>query len=179
MSGKYNVVFGFFYLVTTAALGPYMVTQFFGPHMQAEHANEAAVAELTKAVELGVAGQIAQAQSDAILALNRQLTSDEPIDEIKGGPHAHGNLEALLNIAVGLVLGVLTVSQAWKAVISGLFIAGAVLHSGMLYLVTVFHLGWAGAILGTGAGPILLLAGLLLAGIASAKGFASRTSNAR
>jgi len=171
MNGKYNVVFGFLYLVTTAALGPYMVTQYFGPHMEAEHANEQAVKELTQAVEGGVVGQITQAQSDAILALNRQLQSDEPIDDIKSGPHAHGNLEALLNIAVGLVLGMLTVSQPWKAVISGLFLAGALLHSGMLYLVTVFHLGWAGAILGTGVGPILLLAGLLLVGIASVKGF--------
>jgi len=171
MTGKKNVVFGFFYLVLTALLGPYMIVTYMGPAQQAEKANAAAVAELNRAVEAGIDGQVAQAQTDAILALNRQLQAGEPIEEIKGGPHAHGNLEALLNIAVGIVLGFLVVGSIFKEIISWLFIGGAVLHSGMLYLGTVLGQGWAWAVLNTAVGPLMLLAGLLLAGVASLKGF--------
>ena len=171
MAGKKNVVFGFFYLVLTALLGPYMIVTYMGPEQQAEKANAAAVGELNRAVEAGIEGQVAQAQTDAILALNRQLQAGEPIEEIKGGPHAHGNLEALLNIAVGIVLGFLVVGSIFKEIISWLFIGGAVLHSGMLYLGTVLGQGWAWAVLNTALGPLMLLAGLLLAGVASLKGF--------
>ena len=171
MIGKKNIVFGFLYLVLTASLGPYMIVQFFGPQQQAGQQNSKAVAELTKAIDGGVPAQIAQAQSNAILALNRQIKAEEPVNSIKGGPHTHGNLESLLNIAVGLVLGFLTVGKLWKEAISWLFIGGAVLHSGMLYLGVIFHQTWAFAILGIGLGPLMLLAGLFLAGIASAKGF--------
>ena len=130
--------------------------------------------ELTRAVETGVDGQIAQAQSDAILSLNRQQTAAGPIDQIKGGPHAHGNLEALLNIVIGVLIDFLVVGTAWKEAISWLFIGGAVLHSGMLYLGTVLGQGWAWAVLNTGLGGLMILAGLLVAGAASVKGFEAR-----
>jgi uncharacterized membrane protein YgdD (TMEM256/DUF423 family) len=174
MGGKKNVVFGLFYLVLTALLGPYMATTFFGPLQEAERAHTAAVSELNRAVEAGIEGQIVQAQSDAILSLNRQQTAAEPIEHIKSGPHAHGNLEALLNIVVGILIGYLVVAPAWKETISWLFIGGAVLHSGMLYLGSVLGQGWAWGVLGTGIGPIMLLAGLLAAGVASVKGFEAR-----
>lgn len=177
MSGKKNIVFGFFYLVLTASLGPYMIVEYSGPLQQAKQANAAAVTELTRVVEGGVADQMVKAQSDAILALNRQLRAEAPIDEIKGGPHTHGNLESLLNIAVGVVLGFLAVGRLWREAISWLFIGGAILHSGMLYLGVVFHQSWAWAVLKTGAGPVMVLAGLLLAGLATAKGFNLRASD--
>ncbi|MCK4950725.1 MAG: hypothetical protein KAS48_02825, partial [Gammaproteobacteria bacterium] len=41
------------------------------------------------------------------------------------------------------------------------------LHSGMLYL-RAFDIAWAGKLLGLGVGPILILVGLLLAGISAA-----------
>ena len=88
----------------------------------------------------------------------------------------HGNLEALLNIAVGVVLLMLSIGRAFKAVISGLFIIGTLLHSGVLYLGIVFELGWAYTILGTGIGPVMLLAGLLLAGIATAVGLKDKAA---
>jgi len=141
------------------------------PQQQAGSGYAAAIGELNRAAEGGIDGQIAQAQTDAILALNRKLDAAEPIEEIKGGPHAHGNLEALLNIAVGVVLGFLVVGSTFKEIISWLFIGGAVLHSGMLYLGTVLGQGWAWAVLNTAIGPLMLLAGLLLAGVASLKGF--------
>jgi hypothetical protein len=174
MGGKKNVVFGLFYLVVTALLGPYMAATYFGPLQEAEQAHAAAVGELNRAVELGVEGQIEQAQSDAILSLNRQRAAAEPINQVKSGPHAHGNLEALLNIVVGVLIGFLVVGPAWKETISWLFIGGAVLHSGMLYLGSVLGQGWAWSVLGTGIGPIMLLAGLFVAGVASVKGFEAR-----
>ncbi|MFZ5877450.1 MAG: hypothetical protein ACOYXU_13735 [Nitrospirota bacterium] len=174
MGGKKNVVFGLFYLVLTALLGPYMATTYFGPLQEASTAHQAAVGELKSAAEAGVEGQIAQAQTDAILSLNRQQAAARPIEEIKGGPHAHGNLEALLNIVVGVLLGFLVVGSAWKEAISWLFIGGTLLHSGMLYLGTVLGQGWAWSVLGTGVGPMMLLAGLFVAGAASVKGFEAR-----
>lgn len=65
----------------------------------------------------------------------------------------------------------LAVPILFKELISWLFIVGTLLHSGLLYLTAVFSLPWAGQLLGFGIGPILLLIGLLLAGIAAAIGF--------
>jgi hypothetical protein len=44
----------------------------------------------------------------------------------------------------------------------------------MLYLGSVLGQGWAFAVLGTGIGPLMILAGLLVAGAASVKGFEAR-----
>jgi hypothetical protein len=46
----------------------------------------------------------------------------------------------------------------------------------MLYLGVVLGQGWAWAVLNTGIGPLMLLAGLLLAGAASVKGFSERAA---
>lgn len=177
MIGKKNIVFGFLYLVLTAALGPYMVTQF-DTVQQAQSEKQQALGRLEQFAANNFeedlspmsAEQIAKANTQAVLALNKQLNARAPIDAIKGGPHAHGNLEALLNVVVGVVLGLLTVSVLFKQIISWIFIAGTLLHSGMLYLAVVFNFGWAGTVLGTGIGPALILLGLLLAGIASFMG---------
>ena len=179
MIGRKNVVFGFLFLVLTAALGPYMVSQFDAVG-EAQGVRNAAMSELRLRVDGGFmdeatletlgADAIARANAEAILALNTGLNARAPIDAIKSGPHAHGNLEALLNIAVGVVLVFLAVPVWFKQVISWVFIVGTLLHSGVLYLL-VFDIGWAGAVLDTGIGPILILLGLLLAGIAAAIGF--------
>ncbi len=174
MIGKKNIVFGFLYLVCTASLGPFMVTQFDAVE-QAQMEKQAAFTRLEQFsannfeedLEAMSAEQIARANTAALLALNQQFNARAPIDAIKGGPHTHGNLESLLNIVVGVVLGLLTVSALFKQIISWVFIAGAILHSGMLYLAVVFQQGWAGTVLNTGIGPALVLLGLLLAGIAS------------
>jgi len=102
--------------------------------------------------------------------MNAVSAQEFAIDYIKGGPHAHGNLEALLNIAVGLTLGFLAVGTLFKQIISWCFILGTLFHSGLLYLERVFQLEWAGSLLGTGIGPVLLLVGLLLTGVAAATG---------
>ncbi|HDP88752.1 MAG TPA: hypothetical protein ENN42_02170 [Thioalkalivibrio sp.] len=179
MVGRKNIVFGFLFLVLTAALGPYMVTQFDAVG-EAQAARNAAMSDLRLRVDGGFmdeatletleAEQIARTNAEALLALNTGLNARAPIDTIKSGPHAHGNLEALLNIAVGVVLVFLAVPVWLKQAVSWLFIVGTLLHSGMLYLL-LFDLAWAGTLLGTGIGPILILLGLLLAGIAAAIGF--------
>ncbi|MGD8515170.1 MAG: hypothetical protein PVF52_06125 [Granulosicoccaceae bacterium] len=180
MPGRINIVFGFLFLVATAALGPVMVQNL--PQIgEAQAGKQAAMAPLQLAADTGfenaetlepmTAAEIAQMNAKALLALNKQLNAEVPNTAIKGGPHAHGNLESLLNIVVGIVLMFLTVGRLFKLVISWVFILGTLLHSGVLYLVVVFELGWAGTILGTGIGPILLLLGLLLAGVAAAIGW--------
>lgn len=48
--------------------------------------------------------------------------------------HAHGNLEAILSILVGLIVDRLNVSDSLKRTMSFLVIFGALLHSGVLYV---------------------------------------------
>ncbi|MGD8619791.1 MAG: hypothetical protein PVH54_11475 [Gammaproteobacteria bacterium] len=182
MIGKKNVVFGFLYLVLTAALGPYMVKAVFPEVEKAGTARQEQMSALQLLTTSGfeqdlepmTADQIARTNSGALLALNAALNAEEPLDAIKGGPHAHGNLEALLNIAAGIVLGLLAVGPLFKQLISWLFLLGALLHSGSLYMVIVFHAAWAQPILASGIGPILLLVALLLMGIAAAIGYRGR-----
>ncbi len=182
MIGKKNIVFGFFYLVLTAALGPYILVKYADDVATAETAKQEKVGALQQARDGGYemdlekmnAEQIAKASTEATLALSARLNSRAPIDEIKSGPHAHGNLEALLNVVVGVVLCFLAVPAILKQTISWFFILGALGHSGLLYLAAGLQLPWAGALLGSWAGylgPLLVLAGLALTGIAALKGF--------
>lgn len=182
MIGKKNVVFGFFYLVLTASLGPYMILKHYDDVASSEAAKQQKVGALQQARDSGYevdlekmnAEQIAKANADALLALSARLNSRMPIDEIKGGPHSHGNLEAMLNILVGVVLCFLAAPVALKQAISWLFIGGALGHSGLLYLAVAVQLPWAGDLLGGWfgyIGPSLILIGLLLTGIATVMGF--------
>jgi hypothetical protein len=182
MIGKKNIVFGFFYLVLTAALGPVMIVKYYGAMDAAEGAKQQKLGALQQAqannfevdLEKMTPEQIAQANTGAILALSSVLNSVKPVDAIKGGPHAHGNLEAVLNILVGMLLGFLAVPVLYKQVISWVFLGGALLHSGLLYLAVGLELplatnllgGWFGYL-----GPVLILLGLFLAGVASLLGF--------
>jgi len=172
MIGKKNIAFGFIYLVFTAALGPVMVNMY-QDYGQAAGEKQQYVGRLQSLQASGFeeeleplsAEQIARANTAGILSINKLLNVESAIDSIKGGPHAHGNLESLLNIVVGLVLGFLAAAAWLKQLISWLFITGAIMHSGMLYLATVFKLGWANSLLETGIGPVCILAGLLIVGI--------------
>jgi hypothetical protein len=181
MIGKKNIVFGFLFLVLTAALGPYMIKTQIPQESEAQAHKQTTVARLQllassdfedpQTLDKLTSEQIARENTAAILAINQQLNAGAPVDAIKGGPHAHGNLEALLNIVAGLVLCFIAIKPAFKQIISWVFIAGALLHSGILYLVVVFQQEWAAKVLGTGIGPVLVLLGLLLIGIAAAIGF--------
>lgn len=179
MIGKKNVVFGFLLLVLTAALGPYMVVTYVPGVDEARAKKQESVGRLQQLQEnnfeedlqaLPVEG-IAKANTVGILALNLLYNAQAPIDAIKSGPHAHGNLEALLNIVAGITLCFLTVGRRFKQVISWLFILGTVLHSGVLFLVVALNQAWAVPIMQTGIGPVLVLAALLSIGVAALIGF--------
>ncbi|MFV1984036.1 MAG: hypothetical protein ACC657_10900 [Thiohalomonadales bacterium] len=174
MIGKYNIAFGFIYLVFTASLGIVMVDMYEGygkialeKQSSVGRLQSLAGNEFEEDLEPLSATDIAKANTQGILGLNKLLNSAAEIDAIKGGAHAHGNLESILNIIVGLALCFISVAKWLKYLISALFIIGAIMHSGMLYLATVFSLSWAGLLLETGIGPFSLLIGLLLIGITS------------
>lgn len=175
MIGKKNIAFGFLYLVLTAALGPYMITTTVADIEQAYQDKQAPVGRLQslktnnfeEELEPLNADQISRANTDGILALNTVLNLQNPQGFMRS-VHAHGNLEAVLNILAGLALCFVAVGTVFKQVISWLFIAGAILHSGMLYL-GAFGQTWAFTPLQIG--PWLVLAALLLMGIAAAIGF--------
>lgn len=178
MIGKKNVVFGFLYLVFTAALGPYMLTTLYGDFTATSAEKQQQMAKIaqvrTDGYELELeplsAAQIAKMNTDGLLAMNKADNARGPIDAIKGGPHAHGNLEALLNVAAGISLVFIATAGWFKQLISWVFILGALLHSGLLYL-RAFNIEWAGSLLNTGIGPILVLLGFLLLGVAAAVGW--------
>lgn len=181
MIGKKNIAFGFIYLVFTASLGIVMVDKYqnFGTAAQEKQASVGRLQALQgsgfeEELEPLTALQIAKANTAGILSLNKISNLQAEIDAIKGGPHTHGNLESVLNIIVGLTLCFIAAAPWIKQTISWLFIVGAIMHSGMLYLRTIFELRWANTLLETGIGPIAILIGLLLIGIVSWKHFTTR-----
>jgi hypothetical protein len=174
MIGKKNIVFGFIYLVFTAALGPYMLQTMFpdlGGAMQTKQKDVGYLQQLAanefenpETMEPMSATAIAKANTSGILALSLLDNARAPINDMKGGPHAHGNLEAVLNIIAGLTLCFLAAPVLFKQIISWVFILGALLHSGMLYL-RAFDVAFASKLLYLG--PWFVLLGLLLMGIAA------------
>lgn len=177
MIGKKNIVFGFLYLVATAALGPYMIVNTAADVEKAYVEKQAPVGRLQdlktnnfeEELEALPVDKIARANTDGILALNKVANIQNPQSFMRS-VHAHGNLEAVLNILAGLALCFIAVARIFKQIISYLFIAAALLHSGMLYL-AAFGQDWAFTPLQIG--PWLVLAALFLVGIAALIGFRS------
>ncbi|MGD8925468.1 MAG: hypothetical protein PVG20_01375 [Thioalkalispiraceae bacterium] len=178
MIGKKNIVFGFLYLVATAALGPYMIVNTSKDIENAYQEKQAPVGRLQslktnnfeEELEPLSADAIAKANTAGILALNNILNLENPQSFMRS-VHAHGNLESVLNILAGLALCFIGVAKVFKQIVSWLFIAGAILHSGMLYL-AAFGQEWAFTPLMVG--PWLVLAALLTMGIAAFIGFGSQ-----
>ncbi|MBL1277955.1 MAG: hypothetical protein COB30_017900 [Ectothiorhodospiraceae bacterium] len=181
MVGKKNVIFGFLFLATTAALGPLMVVKY--DDWGVANTEKQLVVGQLQALKAGdyeedpetlddlSAKQLAVANAEAILAMNKVGANEFEIDFIKGGPHAHGNLESLLNIVVGIALCFIAAPLRLKQAVSLMFIVGTLMHSGLLYLERVFMLPWASTLLNTGIGPVLILLGLVLMGGMAVKGF--------
>jgi len=186
MIGKKNIVFGFLYLVFTAALGPYMVVMYqdwgkaYGEKQQSVGRLQQLQSDnFEEDLEPLTADQIAKANTAGILSINKLINADTEIQQIKGGPHTHGNLESVLNIIVGITLLFIGAGAKIKQLISWMFILGALLHSGMLYLERVFHIGWASAYINSPAGaigPLLILSGLLITGLVAFKHLDARIS---
>ena len=199
MIGKKNIVFGFFYLVLTAALGPVMILNHIPGDGAASAAKKAKVSLIKEAsgeiknikkddysdpetLEKMSPKEIGFANTRAIIALSDYVTgySRTRINEIKGGPHSHGNMEAILNILAGFLLCFVAVAKVFKQIISWVFIAGALLHSGLLYLAIGLELEFAQGLLGNWfsyLGPSLVLLGLVLAGVVAAIGFKGQPVN--
>ncbi len=184
MIGKKNIVFGFIFLAFTAALGAMMVNMYedYGKAAAGKQAALGRLAQLKENdfeedLEPLTAKQIAKANTDGVLAISKLGNVEFGIDYIKGGPHAHGNLESLLNIVAGFILCFISLAVWQKQLISWGFILGTLLHSGMLYLERVFGMAWAGKVLETGVGPVLILLSLLLMGLAVAKGLTTKMVN--
>jgi|GEM_PF-475920 len=193
MIGKKNIVFGLVFFIFTASLGIMMVNNINGDVKNQNDLRKTHVGELKtlkidnyeKDLDKLSAADIAKASVDGVIALNNYIiTRQEKVNDIKAQPHAHGNLESLLNIVIGILLGFLAVSRLFKQLISWAFILGTLLHSGMMFLSTVMlHvfemtpdsvvLSAVMSLLETGAGPVLILLGLLLTAVASIMGFRS------
>ena len=111
MIGKKNIVFGFILLAFTASLGGVMI-DMYEEYGVAAGEKQAAVGRLAQLKTDGfeeeleplTAEQIAKANTDGILSMSKLSNVELGIDFIQGGPHAHGNLEALLNIVAGFIL---------------------------------------------------------------------------
>lgn len=182
MIGKKNIIFGFFFLAISALLGPVMIVSYI-PQVAATETDkqekvgaiqQAAAEGFEKDLEPMTAKQIAEANTKALLALSANLNSQSNMDSIKGGPHAHGNLESLLNIAVGIFLGFVMARPLLKQIISWALIAGTLLHSGLLYLARALGQTWADSIMSSPVGPVgpaLILIGLILCGIVAIQGY--------
>lgn len=181
MVGKKNIVFGFLFFATTAALGPLMVVKY--DDWGVANGEKQVVVGALQGLKAGdyeedpetledlTAKQLAIANSESILAMNKVGASEFEIDFIKGGPHAHGNLESLLNIVVGIALCFIAAPLMLKQAVSLMFILGTLLHSGLLYMERVFMFPWATTLLNTGVGPVLILLGLVLMAALAFKGF--------
>ncbi len=59
---------------------------------------------------------------------------ENPLHELLGHAHSHGNLESVLNILIGYILCQLEASSGLLHAVSILLLIGAIFHSGMLYL---------------------------------------------
>ena len=180
MIGKKNIVFGFIFFAFTASLGAVMVDMYkeYGAVAGEKQASVGRLAQLKtdgfeEELEPLTTKQIAMANTDGILSMSKLSNVEFGIDFIKGGPHAHGNLEALLNIVAGFILCFVSIAAWKKQVLSWAMIIGTVTHAGMMVLGRVFDMAWAEIILETGIGPILILASIFFMGIAVAVGFQS------
>ncbi len=81
--------------------------------------------------------------------------------------HAHGNLESVLNMIIGLLVDRLSVGDGLKKTISILIIIGAIFHSGMLYIMPAIPAAGNLTIIGAVAiiATMLLMAYSLVKGI--------------
>ena len=59
---------------------------------------------------------------------------ENPLHELLGHAHSHGNLESVLNILIGYILCQLETSSGLLHAVSILLLIGAIFHSGILYL---------------------------------------------
>lgn len=176
MNGKINIVFGFIYLALTALLGPVLLVPQLGASIKAIGDTAQVVSKVQEGLQNDFKGtdNPNKVIGQAAVSIFSYARDAKNLSLLAGGPHAHGNLEALLNIAAGLVLLSLAIPANFKKLLSITFLVGAVFHSGMLYLGGVFGMMWAYNF--TIIGVIAILSGLVLTGVASMIGIKQSAS---
>ncbi|MDH4227493.1 MAG: hypothetical protein OEV59_07040 [Deltaproteobacteria bacterium] len=160
-NGKINIVFGFFYFACTAVLGPLVLVKGKG-------ANAGLLKSASDAVETYAQTGGDRAATSAFESIVVYLQGVNKLGFVGSAAHAHGNLEALLNIVAGLVVMKLDIDAKFKTVLCILFLIGALFHSGVLYLASVFGMYWASNFSMIGGFSIVI--GLLLTGVAAIAG---------
>jgi len=171
---KVNITFGFLFFIFSAGIGPYMVSQILD---QTSNRNLASTAKLTALGKIQtlqsngfkgdlddepVLANVGTVLANGIRAINGEIVALDKFASLKTA-HAHGNLESILNIVVGLVLLFMTGPLIVRQCIGLTFVVGTILHSGLMYIVfypPFNQPSWAMSLFQTGLGPILILIGL-------------------
>lgn len=178
---KLNIAFGFVLFIFSAGLGPFMVSQIMDQTSSRNNALSEKLNALGKIQSYQENGfkdelddkpelvKVGTVLANGIRTMNGEMDKLKEFAGIKTA-HAHGNLESVLNIVVGLVLLFMAAPAIVRMLISLLFIFGALFHSGLMYLVYYPPLGkpdWALSLFQTGIGPVLILLGLVSMAVAS------------
>ncbi len=162
---KLNIISGLLLLFLAMMIGPYMVFVGGDGRADARDARDAAMTELGEASAAydESTADAAAAANLAARAAGAQL-AQAAYDRVSGArnrykvAHVHGNLEGVLNIVVGLFLGLIAVSEGYRLAASWLLIAGSWLHGGAFVLGN-FGLGFM--FQGLTVGAALLVLGVL------------------
>lgn len=139
-----NIKSGLLLFMISILLGPFMVNIAFEAVGEARGAHGAALGELgvaSTAYETAKGGEGAAAAAQALSAANARATlAQADLDNAQARilrlkvAHTHGNLEGLLNVIVGLILGAVAVGARAQTMISWGFVVGSWTHSGALVL---------------------------------------------
>ncbi len=178
---KANIAFGFILFIFSASIGPYMAAKFVDQNSERSSAQTAMVGAMGKIQSLKTnefKGElddkpellnVGTVLADGIVKTGADINARKKAAAVKTA-HAHGNLESLLNITVGLVLMFMAGPAIARLIIGSLFIFGALLHSGLMYIVfypPFNQPGWAMSLFQLGIGPILLITGLASMAVAT------------
>lgn len=134
---KRNIISGLLLLFLAMMIGPYMILAGGDGRGDARDALAAAMTSLGEA-----SAAYDESTADAATAANLAARAAEAqlaqvaYDRARGArgsykiAHVHGNLEGVLNIVIGLFLGLIAVSEGYRLAASWLLIAGSWLHGG-------------------------------------------------
>ncbi|MFQ5534972.1 MAG: hypothetical protein ACE5EM_09155 [Sphingomonadales bacterium] len=143
---KRNIISGLLLFSLSVLIGPYLV--MFGGEQRSEARQElrTVIGQVSEAVtahekasaaadadNAGATSDLAAASGKFPLAWAAHAGANARWDGFKVA-HAHGNLEGVINIVIGLFLGLIAVGEGYRLAASWLLIAGSWLHGGALVL---------------------------------------------
>ncbi len=139
-----NIKSGLLLFMISILFGPFMVYNAFEAVGEARGAHGVALEELgaaSTAYEAAKGGEGAAAASEALSAASARATfAQADLAEVQARvnrlkvSHSHGNLEGLLNVIVGLILGAVAIGVRAQTIISWGFVVGSWTHGGALVL---------------------------------------------